>query len=399
MNGKSYYVDSIINRISEYIKKYIKEGIISDNKRIVVYGSNTFSFGINTVLKNRGYRTYAYAFLRKIEYIRAGRAGKSTCRYLNSSDNVIKVVMIDELIKNDDRDFVILIASKDYSLISEELSVKGLTENKDFFSVCDWRDDYYESVTDGAQEIELSEMQCIEKDILFYVDDFCIKRGIRYWVCGGTMLGTVRHKGFIPWDDDVDIYMPVPDYTKFVNEFRDQKYGLLSHYIPNRNDFFELYLKVTDNNTIAREDYNYIREIHPVAIDVFPIIGLPDGYEERQLFFAEYYETVHCIWQEFYERNGDMRAFIDWNSRQSEFLEMYDYDRQNYVGVIDTGYRERDCTQKSVYRDTLRMPFEDIEVNVPVGYEEYLTNLYGDWHQLPLVEKRTSHHNMKAYRL
>lgn len=398
MIDKNYYVDSIIHRIGQYVERLIGDGTLSE-KKIVVYGADTFSFGVNTILKNHGFAVFAYVFLHKIDYIRAGRSAKSAGRFLRSFDDVIKVMMIDEVIESTDRDIVILIASKDYSDISGELVSKGLAEGKDFFSVCDWKDDYYQSLIKDAKEMSLSDMQNVEKDILSYIDDFCLAKGIRYWVCGGTLLGTIRHKGFIPWDDDVDIFMPISDYKKFVEKFTEQKYGLLSHYSPNRDDFFELYLKVVDNSTIAREDYSYIREIHPVAIDVFPLIGLPDIYEDRQLFFVEYYETVHCIWQEFYEQNGDMKAYRNWNSRQSAFLEMYDYDRQKYVGVIDTGYRERDCTPKSVYGSTLRMPFEDIEVNVPVGYEEYLSNLYGEWRQLPPVDKRVSHHHMKAYQL
>ena len=79
-------------------------------------------------------------------------------------------------------------------------------------------------------------------------------------------------------------------------------------------------------------------------------------------------------------------------------MSKYDFDEASYVGVLGTAYGERDCTTRRVYNGTLRMPFEDIEVNVPVGFEEYLGNLYGsDWMTLPDESKRKTHHNISAY--
>jgi lipopolysaccharide cholinephosphotransferase len=91
-------------------------------------------------------------------------------------------------------------------------------------------------------------------------------------------------------------------------------------------------------------------------------------------------------------------VFTKWYPRQREFLENYDFDRSEYVGVLGTVYGDRDSTSRNVYLDTLRKPFEDIEVNVPAGYKEYLDNLYGrDWMQLPDESERHSHHKVEAY--
>ncbi len=79
-------------------------------------------------------------------------------------------------------------------------------------------------------------------------------------------------------------------------------------------------------------------------------------------------------------------------------MEKYDFDQSDYVGVLATAYKEKDCTTRKVYDSTLRFTFEDIEVNVPLGYEEYLMNLYGkNWMELPEEGKRVSHHNIEAY--
>jgi lipopolysaccharide cholinephosphotransferase len=91
-------------------------------------------------------------------------------------------------------------------------------------------------------------------------------------------------------------------------------------------------------------------------------------------------------------------VFPKWYPKQKEFLEKYDFDRSEYVGVLGTAYGDKDSTTNKVYSDTLRAPFEDIEVNIPVGYKEYLDHLYGsDWMQLPEESKRKSLHEIKAY--
>ena len=80
-------------------------------------------------------------------------------------------------------------------------------------------------------------------------------------------------------------------------------------------------------------------------------------------------------------------------------MERYDFDTSAYVGVLGTVYGEKDCTHRNVYDKVMRMPFEDIEVNVAAGYKEYLDNLYGtDWMKLPDEDKRISHHNIQFYR-
>jgi phosphorylcholine metabolism protein LicD len=79
-------------------------------------------------------------------------------------------------------------------------------------------------------------------------------------------------------------------------------------------------------------------------------------------------------------------------------MQGYEFDKAGYVGVLEAAYGERDSTSRAVYEKTLRLPFEDIEVNVAAGYQEYLDHLYGtDWMQLPEESKRTSNHMMQAY--
>lgn len=395
---KNYYVESIVENIAQGIKQLIAKNILTKDKKIVLYGLDTFSFAMRTVLFNLGFLVDSYIsddldeltrFRRHIKAIRA--------RYLNSSRDLIGMYSLEERLLPFDENILIISGSKNCPI--EKINGLHYRENRNFFQVYDWNQNDFIQFVYGKQKMLLQEIQDVEKDILYHVDQFCRDRGLRYWVCGGTLLGTVRHKGFIPWDDDIDIFMPWKDYLKFTDEFTmDEKYELIISGVSDRKDYHELFSKVVDKRTIIREDAGFIRKIHPVAIDVFPLIGLPKEQKERLLFFERYYELEKTIWEDFYAHNGDLSVYNKWYPNQKDFLEKYDFDQSDYVGVLATAYKEKDCTTRKVYDSTLRFTFEDIEVNVPLGYEEYLMNLYGkNWMELPEEGKRVSHHNIEAY--
>ena len=135
-----------------------------------------------------------------------------------------------------------------------------------------------------------------------------------------------------------------------------------------------------------------------VWIDVFPLSGLPDDEDERRAYFNRFYETDKSMWESFYQSDGNVESFPRYFDLQAEMLQRYDFDQTKYVGVLGTQYKERDFTRRYVYEKTVRMPFEDITVNVPTGYKEYLSNLYGnDWYKIPEERKRKSHHEIDAF--
>lgn len=125
----------------------------------------------------------------------------------------------------------------------------------------------------SEREIQLSILQ-----ILQYFDSYCKKYQLRYYLSGGTLLGAIRHKGFIPWDDDIDVCMPRPDYEKLLITFKNnanEKYLLSSFDVGNS---YRPYVKILDLKTkvISKnsEDEQYL------WIDVIPVDGLPDGEDE-----------------------------------------------------------------------------------------------------------------------
>ena len=126
--------------------------------------------------------------------------------------------------------------------------------------------------------IDLPEMKRVLFNILEFVDQFCSDNGIQYYLCGGTALGAVRHAGFIPWDDDIDIMMKRDDYDRFIDLFKHSNTGyfsLLHHSI--QRDYTFPYAKVADSRTVLREEHKGVSSETGVYIDIFPIEAMSDS--------------------------------------------------------------------------------------------------------------------------
>lgn len=270
------------------------------------------------------------------------------------------------------------------------------------------------------REIELSELKNIQLNILKYIKKICDENGLRYYLCGGTLLGAIRHGGFIPWDDDIDIFMPIDDYKKFIKLFNEEKidtdnYILFNPYKDVRYQY--LFSKLVDSRTILIEENTPQIDNLGVNIDIFPLCGLPNNQEERELFiklveksYKKFIKTDRSLWyysNKKYKRI--LKTIIKYpyyllnrkNNVKNQILQMmekYEFSKSEYVAFYFTIYNiEREITRKDVYCDVIKVKFEDDYFSAAIGYDEYLTNLYGDYMKLPPIEKRITHHDFKAY--
>ena len=265
------------------------------------------------------------------------------------------------------------------------------------------------------EKIEKPEdLKQILTEILCHIDAFCKEYEIKYFLCGGTALGAVRHHGFIPWDDDIDIMMPREDYERFISLYRekDDSYYQL-HTYENDQKYLFPYAKVDDSRTIVLERINRPSSIG-VNLDVFPIDNLPEEEQKRNVLYqkASYLIKIYNIKQVKINRNRffvkniillighlilapiSMDLIV---KTLSNLPKRYKDQDSSLCGLVVWGYGKREINLKSSYKSQIFCEFEGFLFPIPVGYDDYLKSLYGDYMKLPPKERQISHHSFDAF--
>ncbi len=246
-------------------------------------------------------------------------------------------------------------------------------------------------------------------EILEWYHKFCISNQLCYYIIGGTMLGAVRHKGFIPWDDDADVGMPRDDYNRFIELMKNQKgrYVLDSPWSENK-DYLYAYSKLYDSSTTLIEKTGK-KLIRGVFLDVFPLDGVGRSVKEadrifkKSRLFVSFHTARICAINN--NRSGlknllirIIKAIPCINEKKEsrkidQFCSKVNWNESVFVGNITSTMRRNYVTEKSFYGSPTLYIFEGIEVYGLEKYDEYLTCLYGNWRQLPPEDKRVSLHN------
>lgn len=259
------------------------------------------------------------------------------------------------------------------------------------------------------KKIKNGDIKRIALDILIDVAFFCDKNKIEYYLACGTLLGSIKYKGYIPWDDDIDIMMPRPSYNRFLSEYKG-KYKVLN---PSSGIFY--YAKVYDDNTIkieAGKDYKKIKPIG-IDIDVFPLDGIINDEEEinRLMIRAKGLETLLLLSNQpiFYRKNPikainrvvprligskNIVKLIEKNAQT------YKYEDSEYViRMRNTPNGFTGALNKDVYYPPKKKEFEGHQFNVPNNYDMWLRRFYGDnyLNQEPPKEKQKPHHKNECY--
>lgn len=259
------------------------------------------------------------------------------------------------------------------------------------------------------KEMTLQEVQKVSLDILKDVHAFCESHNIRYSLGYGTLIGAIRHKGFIPWDDDIDIVIPRPDFNRFCKEYHStQGYKL---YVPESDNNYLTYARVCDNeNTQIKTNSPWSPEESGVWIDIFPVDGLPSD----ETSFYELVKDVRKIGKiEMRLRNGKLLKLKDAMGMKHlvfclvkrllyfkydlfslihehiKLITKHGYDESLYCGQLCCmDYPEKEHNPKTDFDHFILMPFCDTDFYVMNGYDNILTRYYGDYMQLPPKEKQ-----------
>lgn len=266
----------------------------------------------------------------------------------------------------------------------------------------------------------LEELQQIEFEILKVFRDFCKEHHLRYYLGGGTLLGAIRHKGFIPWDDDIDVMMPRPDYMRFLKLNRDgclDRYRRLDDIHLNRNALTAV-LRIYDKRTELTFTNYRIEKKFGCWIDIFPIDGLHDLAFARKIHFKEARAMLDLILCNDTKIGGKRRnKFLSYAQycllpvlpfvylagherlirRMDRIARRYPYGRAKYVGVLEGRAEEKEAMLKKDMEPAITVEFWGEKFYAMANYDEYLTNLYGDYMQLPPVEERVSRHEIEFY--
>ena len=266
------------------------------------------------------------------------------------------------------------------------------------------------------EELSLQELKDIEFEILKHFHAFCENNHLRYCLAYGTLLGAIRYQGFIPWDDDVDVLMPREDYNRFLKLYRDsERYRLFAFEKDTAAQF--PYAKICDMTT-RKDETGYVCEVPlGVDIDIFPLDYWDDDLEKAKREAKRIGWNMFCLGLSRLSKpkpGNPLKGFakgllMHWCRLRGgahyvrKILKEAVKDEQRgsrYMGTKSwCVYGERNIIPAEAFADRIKIEFEGETFFAPVGYDAYLTCLYGDYLPEPPKEKQKTHHTFKAYKV
>ncbi len=258
------------------------------------------------------------------------------------------------------------------------------------------------------RELSMAEVHNSLREMLKKIDSVCKDNGIVYFLSGGTAIGAIREKGFIPWDDDIDIMLPRKEYDKLITLLEQDNDGRFKVYSLHDPSWNRPYSCFVDENTVAKHelvDYSHLG----VTMDILPMDGLPSSRKK----VASYYKKLRFTYSLYYSslkvNFSPDEKWIPLKKLASLFTKLVgahrickridkkakarEYDASEYVGCsILIHFMEKEWFKKEWFHEQVYVPFEGAEFPVMNGYDDYLTTLYGDYMKRPDQECNLDHH-------
>ena len=270
------------------------------------------------------------------------------------------------------------------------------------------------------EEMNIKEVQDISLELLKEVHDFCIENDIKYTLFGGTLIGAIRHHGFIPWDDDLDIAMPRPEFDKFIHNFRSKKGNKLFSREIQGDDVELAFARLCEmNKTFVEDHHPWTKEEKGIWIDIFPLDGIEKDLELANRRIDKIFKVwnIGCAIRSSKNTfNPKINLFLKLKQMVKGFLFQFlsiiykPYDKHiklckevrfdiasYYANLSWPGWKMREYCPKHVLDDYILVSFEDSKFYVMKGYDESLRLKYGDYMQLPPIQKRRPKHSFNVF--
>lgn len=246
----------------------------------------------------------------------------------------------------------------------------------------------------------------MELDMVRRFVEVCEEHHLTYWMMGGTLLGAVRHQGFIPWDNDIDLAMPRKDYDRLLEIGPEAFQAPMFFQTPvtDGSRLFNTYVKIRNSNGTAgtREEFESGMNCG-IFIDIFCLDEIPDDPQERKEYFRRLAKLTKMrrfvlglpprgglVKKVKYAIQKAVYKFVYHSPDAAELYRLYQKDAARYAGAgckqlahRDFGYHEKFIWDKKDWDGIIQLPFEDMMLNAPAGYDAILKHQFGDYMQFP----------------
>ncbi|NLL56399.1 MAG: LicD family protein [Clostridiales bacterium] len=256
----------------------------------------------------------------------------------------------------------------------------------------------------------LLQLQDCLYQMLVEFDSICKEHNLRYYLAYGSLLGAVRHGDFIPWDDDLDVVMPREDYDRLLKTYKEI---LPSHYdlhnYNNTPNYFLSFAKIVNTDTtlveIANKKNDY--RVGGVYIDIFPLDGMGNCIRSARLRTKKatiyrimidsttdmFEDKKRALWKQLIINITRLFNTQKWQNRLARHLRKKSFNKSKYVSMSATSTKDKKIVKKEIFGEPKKIKFREHYFYAPQMIDEYLKTEYGDYMQLPPIEKRCSHHN------
>ena len=267
------------------------------------------------------------------------------------------------------------------------------------------------------KELTLKEIQTETLNLMKKVHKICVEQNLRYILAYGTLLGAIRHNGFIPWDDDFDIMMPRSDYEKFARYFFEHRNELLPlrYFSPETVPDYPNYIARISDTSFMMKAENEKDCGMGIFIDIYPIDGMKDGkltfaYRKARFFSSLYFmkTRIHFVCAKGFLKNILKKICFGFSKiislgflkyQLEKISKKHNFETSGKVGCVVWGGLES-CRpiRKASFENVILHNFEDAKFYIPKNYEEILKQEYGDFMKLPPESERIGHHFYKIFR-